>query len=116
MAENSRTHQLQFLVINASEAPVKKEDSPGDLEKVSDSGWIIPDRTGLPLEEAMASLDPTTWGGNPWFPGCYSGDASLHDFVIGTVADVEAWRKHGDELQSNIEQVVAEASFIYEKQ
>eukprot|EP00435_Cladocopium_sp_Y103_P004381 s1678_g1.t1 len=95
IAEHSRIHQLQLLVINASEALVKKEHSPdgGELEKVSDSGWIIPDRTGLPLEEAMASLDPATWG-------CYSGDANLHDFVIGTVADVEAWRKHGDDLQT----------------
>jgi len=59
--------------------------------QVSDSGWIIPvpwrnfataiassgavateDRTGLPMEEAMASLDPTTWGGNPWFPGAFT--------------------------------------------
>ena len=42
------------------------------------------------MEEAMESIDES-WNGQPWFPGCYTGDNTLHDFVVGAVAAI--WRE-----------------------
>jgi len=95
------------------------KESPYDM--AVDDHWKVPDvpEDQLPIEGAMEmhAMEVTDqWGGTPWFPGCYSGDGELHDFVMGAVADVDAWEEHGDSLQAKIEQVIAEASFVYERQ
>lgn len=99
------------------------------------------ENTGLPMEEAMESIDET-WNGQPWFPGvgqvfCASERprllrrrqlaARLRAWSSGRrlarglrlhlhLEDVEAYKKHGSNLQFEIEQLVAEASFVYERQ
>jgi len=96
------------------------KESPYDM--AVDDHWKVPDvpEDQLPIEGAMQmhAMEVTNdqWGGTPWFPGCYPGDGELHDFVVGAVADVDAWEEHGDSLQAKIEQVIAESSFVYERQ
>ncbi|CAE8693226.1 unnamed protein product, partial [Polarella glacialis] len=57
-----------------------------------------------------------SWGGEAWWPGCYAGDSQLHEFTLGFVADEDAWQEHGSNLQTKLEEALAEASFVYERQ
>lgn len=56
------------------------------------------------------------WGGEEWFPGCFSGDHQYYKFTFGVIADVPAFKAHGSNLQSLIESAVSDASMVYEKQ
>merc|ERR1740123_2280518 len=56
------------------------------------------------------------WAGVKWYPGCYTGDDDLHALRLGVVTDHEAWRLYGVELQGMVEDIVSEASLVYELQ
>jgi hypothetical protein len=57
-----------------------------------------------------------SWDGDLWYPGCFSGDDAMNDLKIGVIADTKAHSEVGSGLQASIEQAVAEASFVYERQ
>lgn len=56
------------------------------------------------------------WAGAVWYPNCYPGDDTENEMKIGVVADKKAWDEDNAGVQTYMEQSVAEASFVYEKQ
>merc|ERR1740123_252074 len=71
--------------------------------------------------DALPSLDGSAeaqqeWSGVRWFPGCYSGDRAAHTFKIGVATDHKAWQLYGNQLQGMVEDIVGEASMVYEAQ
>lgn len=85
-----------------------------------DEASHLPDAHGRDpwVEEAANVASTQGWGGVKWHPGCYSGDASMHEMLLGFVAD-KAARDLFDsskELQRNLEVSLHEASFIFEMQ
>lgn len=67
----------------------------------------------MPEDQAVAGVD---WGGTKAYGGgkCYSGDDKPHTFQIGVYSDQAAAR--GGNIDTVINQIVSEASFIYENQ
>eukprot|EP00928_Gymnodinium_smaydae_P087185 TRINITY_DN714_c0_g2_i13.p1 TRINITY_DN714_c0_g2~~TRINITY_DN714_c0_g2_i13.p1 ORF type:complete len:744 (+),score=41.11 TRINITY_DN714_c0_g2_i13:1344-3575(+) len=73
------------------------------------------------LEEGVSNVAPMEdedgdWGGEQWWPGCFSGDSEMHEFHVGFVVDYPGWARFGDEVVNILERMVAEASFVYEHQ
>lgn len=60
-------------------------------------------------------VDPG-WGGARFFPGCFATDGLMHELRIGVIADEEAVKTYGMSVVPAIEAIVAQASFIYERQ
>lgn len=59
------------------------------------------------------------WGGVPWFPGCYAGDEEMHEIIVSIASDAKVYEHKGKNLnavKADLENIVAEASFVYEKQ
>lgn len=93
-------HRLIFDIHQDVSTPAQMLNSSNDKVSLND-----PKQVTMPK-----------WQGERWFPGCYSGDSHLHDFVIGIVVDNEAWKKHADGIFRYIEDTVSLASLVYEVQ
>jgi len=85
------------------------------IDTAREGDLLFPADHVLPDVEFAMSNDEE-WPGDEWWPGCYDGDSSLHALTVGFVADVEAYRKLGYKLQSDLEDILHEASFVYEMQ
>jgi len=102
-----------------------------DIPVGTDNGTSFQtDQSGHPLAEF--------WHGVKWWPGCYRDDHEMQEFVLTIVTDKAAWDKvpqhwdfrldeaaHTDHisdeqrsaaLQRNVENIVIQASFVYEMQ
>lgn len=116
---DGKAHIVQRLspamVLGSSNQSIATTSSP--FIKVEDPGSEWPNASAdvEVLPEFPHELNDN-FAGQKWWPGCFAGDASLHDFKIGIIADVDAWQEHGSSLQGMIEAAVAEASFVFESQ
>mmetsp|Transcript_19404 Transcript_19404/g.41347 ORF Transcript_19404/g.41347 Transcript_19404/m.41347 type:complete len:710 (+) Transcript_19404:82-2211(+) len=95
------------------------DDSHGYFDKASDqpSDELPQDHDSGNGKFKTAAME--RWGGQEWYPGCYSGDSDLHEVKIGVIIDVKGWQKHHDDalpIEEHIQDAVAQASFIYEMQ
>jgi len=73
-----------------------------------------------PIEEEVPKIGAmNSWGGVKWFPGCYSGDSSPHEFILTFASDKAALDKEGgnvNKVKTKLDSILNEASFVYEKQ
>lgn len=97
------------------------------LEQASWPHWVptAPWEPGY-VPGGVAPLSSGVWGnatdgiwfGEPWYPGCYSGDSQMNVMNIGIVADVPLYQKYNNtgKLAGLLLAAVAQASFVFEMQ
>jgi len=111
--DHHRVRDTTTLESRGADAPydLAIDDIPGNMHFGQDKH--LPSEAETAPDNA-AALE--SWGGEAWWPGCYAGDSQLHEFTLGFVADEDAWQEHGSNLQTKLEEALAEASFVYERQ
>jgi hypothetical protein len=90
-------------------------DDIGAPENHTDAIFAPAGSDALPSLSGSAEAQQK-WSGVKWFPGCFAGDRAQHSFKIGVATDYKAWQLYGTELQSMVEDIVGEASMVYENQ
>jgi len=81
-----------------------------------DGGEEVPEDVSDP---GPIEYEAAPWAGVPWFPGCYAEDDKLHEMIVSIASDASVYNykgKNADAIKADLETIVAEASFVYEKQ
>lgn len=93
-----------------AEGPPTVGENFTDMEHIGD---YPSDEVPSPQYHLGAMMD---WAGQKWWPGCYPGDADLHEMSVAILVDVKGWEKHSGNIHDHLTDMVTQASFIYEMQ
>lgn len=121
--------QLGFSLSATQRARDDEGDKGGEGDQkpsIEDGGGI-----GAHIPQDKAGIGPTDpdsgWNGVRWWPGCYTGDSEMHEFIITIATDKAAKDKmekpskyaanpRPGNLKTTIEYTVNEASWVFERQ
>lgn len=113
----SNPHHLQLLDLERFHQP--RPCTIVDGACVYDSGdGDNPDQIPrIPAGEAEPrNAGWNSWSGTKWWPGCYRGDAELHEMKVAAVVDEDAFREHGESTASKLQSMFADTTFVFEHQ
>jgi len=91
---------------------------PALFEKSNEQSRIASGGSDL-IALAGNSSSSGVWSGQEWYPGCYRGDSRRHKVIIAFASDSASLSQEGgstSRLQSKLNSIVNQASFVFENQ